>query len=104
MMNTLPFATPAPELVLLPDKSVKVVKEPTESFKKYEITYGFNSSDDKYNHKKYITRVITNDIEKYISEGNTQYITVFQFHEVSKRRADYLCDKGYSFEFVRYKN
>lgn len=105
MMNALPFSVPAPELVLLPGGEImKPAKKQNDSFRKYEVIYGFKSSDEKYNHKKYIARVITNDIEEYVSEGNTQYITVHQFYEVSKRRANYLCDKGKSFEFVRYKN
>ena len=91
------FTIPSPKLVLLPEK------KNINSFKKYEVVYGFNSSDGKYNHKKYIARVVTNDIEQFISESNTQYITVFQFYEVGKKRADFLCDRGFSFEFVNYR-
>lgn len=106
MLNTNipPFDVPKPKLILLPGGEImEQSKRQINSFRKYEVIYGFKSSDEKYNHKKYIARVITNDIEEYVSEGNTQYITVYQFYEVGKRRANYLCDKGKSFEFVRYK-
>lgn len=91
---------PKPELVL-----TGIEKKPTNynPFKKYEVIYSFKGQGDTYGNRRYIARVVTNNIDSYVSEGNTQFVVVRGFHEVSKRRSDYLTDKGLSFEFVRYK-
>lgn len=112
--DVVPYRTPCPpNLTLLSDGCLmtqntkhsntsnfkrEVHSVHLSSFNKYEVVYKYGDSK-----KRYIARVVTNNINEYINEGNSQYISVLGFFSVDSKRSMYLTDKGISFEFVRYK-
>lgn len=89
-----------PELLLPVGNGEYIQRNNKNTYHKYEVVYTFNG--ESYKRKRYIARVITNDIWQYMQEGNTQYITVQSYYPVDAKRYDYLSGKNKHFELVRY--